>query len=405
MNSRRRVVVTGVGVVSSIGRDRTTFWNSLAAGRQGLFPVDPPNPDLGFTRVAAVRDFDPDVCFESRVHQGLDRGVQFALVAAGEAIADSGLVFDESLRARSGVITGSGIGGSHIIDAAYERLYRHGKRRTSPMTVPNIMPSSGASHISMVHGLQGPAFSVSSACASSAHAIGIALTLLREGSAEVLVAGGHEAQLNHGSLYAWDALRVVSPTSCRPFSRGRDGMILGEGAALLVLETLDHAFARGARIYAEVAGFGMTADASHLTAPSIEGPAAAMHLALNDAGLGAEAIDYLNAHGTGTESNDRNEARAIGLVFGDHTRTLRVGSTKSMHGHTLGAAGAVEAVATVLAMSHGVVPPTPGADPPDPDIDLYVVENRGEPLEIRAAMSNSFAFGGLNAVLVFRQRP
>jgi nodulation protein E len=271
------------------------------------------------------------------------------------------------------------------------------------MTVPNIMPSSGASHISMAHGLRGPSFTISSACASSTHAIGIGLSLIREGSADVIVAGGHESQLNHASLYAWDALRVVSPTSCRPFSRERDGMILGEGGAMLVLESLEHALGRGARIYAELAGFGMTADAHHLTAPSVEGPVSAMRIALADAGVGPEGIDYLNAHGTGTESNDLNEARAIHEVFGARAREIAVGSTKSMHGHALGAAGAIEAVATLLAMQHGILPPTPGADPLDPDIALNVPSDGARPLVIRAAMSNSFAFGGLNAVLVFRQ--
>jgi nodulation protein E len=349
-----------------------------------------------------VTDFDPETRFESRLHQGLDRNAQFALAAAEEAIGDSGLVFGEGLGARTGVITGSGIGGSQTMDAAYERLYRQGKRRTSPMTVPNIMPSSGASHISMAHGLRGPSFTISSACASSSHAIGIALSLIRWGSADVIVAGGHESQLNHASLYAWDALRVVSPTSCRPFSRERDGMILGEGGAMLVLESLEHALGRGARIYAELSGFGMTADAHHLTAPSVEGPVSAMRIALDDAGLGADGIDYVNAHGTGTESNDLNEARAIHGVFGARAREIAVGSTKSMHGHTLGAAGAIEAVATILAMHHGTVPPTPGADPIDPDIALKVIADAAHPMAIRAAMSNSFAFGGLNAVLVFR---
>jgi nodulation protein E len=403
MNPRRRVVVTGRGVVSAIGNDCEAFWQALVSGTRGFSLIEPPNPDLAFTKLALVTDFDPATRFESRLHQGLDRNAQFALAAAEEAIGDSGLVFGEGLGARTGVITGSGIGGSLTMDAAYERLYRQGKRRTSPMTVPNIMPSSGASHISMAHGLRGPSFTISSACASSTHAIGIGLSLIREGSADVIVAGGHESQLNHASLYAWDALRVVSPTSCRPFSRERDGMILGEGGAMLVLESLEHALGRGARIYAELAGFGMTADAHHLTAPSVEGPVSAMRIALADAGVGPEGIDYLNAHGTGTESNDLNEARAIHEVFGARAREIAVGSTKSMHGHALGAAGAIEAVATLLAMQHGILPPTPGADPLDPDIALNVPSDGARPLVIRAAMSNSFAFGGLNAVLVFRQ--
>ncbi len=403
MNPHRRVVVTGLGVVSSIGSGMDGFREALFAGKTGFSPIAPPNPDLGFTKVAAVSDFDPGTRFESRLHQGIDRNAQFALAAAEEAIGDSGLVFvREGLGDRTGVITGSGIGGSMTIEALYERLFRQGKRRSSPMAIPNTMPSSGASHISMHHHLRGPSFTISSACASSAHAIGIAQSLIRWGSADVIVAGGHESQLNHASLYAWDALRVVSPTSCRPFSRERDGMILGEGAAMLVLESLEHALGRGARIYAELSGFGMTADAHHLTAPSVEGPVSAMRIALADAGLAPDGIDYVNAHGTGTESNDLNEARAIRGVFGARARELSVGSTKSMHGHTLGAAGAVEAVATILAMHHGIVPPTPGADPLDPDIDLKVIADAAHPRAIRAAMSNSFAFGGLNAVLVFR---
>jgi nodulation protein E len=399
----RRIVVTGVGVISAIGNTRAEFWRSIESGTTGIAPLVPAEPDLGFTQVAAVRGFDPERQFTSRLHQGLDRSAQFALVAANEAIADSGLQFDDEMKRRTGVITGCSIGGATTQDAGYERIYRDGRRRMHPMSVPNTMPSAGASHISMKHGLRGPSFTMSTACASSGHAIGMALWLLRTGAIEAAVAGGSEAMLNHGSLCAWAALRVISPTTCRPFSSERSGMILGEGGAMLMLETLNAARARGARIYAELAGFGMTADAHHLTAPSLEGPVSAMRSALTDAHLEPGDIDYVNAHGTGTPSNDGNEARAIHAVFGETASRLAVSSTKSMHGHTIGASGAIEAAATVLAIHHGVLPPTLNTAPLDPECALDVVPDRARRATIRAALSNSFAFGGLNAVLAFRR--
>ncbi|MFO1484676.1 MAG: beta-ketoacyl-[acyl-carrier-protein] synthase family protein [Verrucomicrobiaceae bacterium] len=402
MIERRRIVVTGIGVVSAIGSSRDEFWRALASGTTGIAPLDPPEPDIGFTQVAAVRGFDPERLFESRIHQGMDRSAQFALAAANEAIADSGLVFDDEAKSRAGVITGCGIGGAITQDVFYERLYRQDKKRFPPTIVPNVMPNAGASHISMHHGLRGPAFTISSACASSAHALGMALWLLRMGAMDAAVAGGSEAMLNTGCLRAWDALRVVSPTTCKPFSAERNGMILGEGGAMLVLEPLDAAQARGTRIYAELAGFGMTADAHHLTAPSLDGPASAMRAALADACLDPLEIDYINAHGTGTPGNDANEVRAICEVFGDHANHLAISSTKSMHGHTIGAAGAIEAVATVLSIHHGILPPTLNCTPLDPDCAIDVVADHARPAVIRSALSNSFAFGGLNAVLAFR---
>lgn len=403
MTERRRIVVTGIGVVSAIGCARDEFWRSLAAGVSGITPLDPPDPALGFANVAAVRGFEPERLFEARQHQTLDRSAQFALAAANEAIADSGLVFDDELQRRTGVITGCSIGGAITQDVFYEQLYRQGKKRFPPTIVPNAMPNAGASHISMRHGLRGPAFTISSACASSAHALGMALWLLRMGAMDAAVAGGSEAMLNPGCLRAWDALRVVSPDTCRPFSAVRNGMILGEGGAMLVLETLEAALARGARIYAELAGFGMTADAHHLTAPSLDGPVSAMRSALNDAQLDPAAIDHINAHGTGTPSNDANEARAIREVFGEHTAHLAVSSTKAMHGHTIGAAGAIEAAATILAIHHSLLPPTLNSAPLDPECSFDIVPDHARPADIRAALSNSFAFGGLNAVLAFRR--
>lgn len=405
MPEKSRVFVTGVGVISAIGCDRESFWHSLATGKTGFSPLEPPPPDLGFSLVAGVRDFYPEKRFESRMHQTLDRNAQFALAAAGEAIRDAGIEFTPELALRTGVITGCGIGGSSTIDASYERLYRQGKTRASPLTVPNIMPSAGASHISMAHGLKGPSFTVSSACASSAHAIGLGLGLIRSGVLDVAVVGGHEAQLNPATLYAWDALRVVSPTVCRPFSADRDGMTLGEGAAMLVIESEVSVLARGGRSYAELAGCGMSADAGHLTAPSVEGPVGAIRAALEDAGMSIGEVDHINAHGTGTPGNDRTEAEAIREVFVEGVARIGVVSTKALHGHTIGAAGAVEAVASVLALDRQTVPVHPTGFLPDPEIELAFVDQKPENKPLRAALSHSFAFGGLNAVLAFRRAP
>ena len=405
MTGHRQIVVTGLGVISAIGNDHQTFWQSLTTGRSGIAPLDPPQELIGFPNVAAVRDWDPEQRFDIRMHRKLDRSAQFGLAAANEAIADSGLEWDDSLRARTGVISGCSIGGSVTQDACYKRLYALGKKRSEPIAVPNIMPNSGTSQISMQHGFRGASFTMTTACASSGHAIGMALWMLRSGTIDVAVTGGHEALLNLGSLLAWDGLRVVSASVCKPFTENRPGMILGEGGAMLVLETLESARARGATIYAELAGFGMNADANHLTAPSLEGPTNAMKAAMNDAGLVPTDVDYINAHGTGTGGNDMNEIAAIKGAFGDHAHKLALSSTKSMHGHTIGAAGGIEAVATALALHHGVLPPTINASPLDPECDLDVVPETARHSNLRAALSNSFAFGGLNAVLAFKKAP
>lgn len=399
----RRVVITGVGVVSAIGSDREAFWQGLLAGRCGIGPIDPPLEGVTMPNVAAVRDFDPATRFDVRAYRQLDRSAQFGVAAAEEALADSGLEIQDDQRSRAGVVTGCSIGGSITQDASYARLYRQGRTRAEPMAVPNIMPNSGASQISMRYGLRGPSFTMSTACASSGHALGMALWMIRSGALDVALAGGHEAILNYGSLIAWDGLRVVSSSVCRPFAADRPGMVLGEGGAMLVLETLESARERGATIYAELAGFGMTADAHHLTAPSLEGPASAMSAAIADAGLRPEDVDYVNAHGTGTSGNDINEINAIKEAFGEHAARLAVSSTKSMHGHTIGAAGAIEAAATALAIRHGRIPPTIHCTPLDPACDLDVVPDEPRSATVRAAISNSFAFGGLNAVLAFRR--
>jgi nodulation protein E len=284
-------------------------------------------------------------------------------------------------------------------------LYQRGRGRVHPLTIPKVMANAGAGHISMEFGITGPAFTVSTACSSANHAIGQAFQMIRSGAAEAAITGGAEAPFSLGLLKAWEAMRVISPDTCRPFSKNRLGMILGEGAGMLVLEPLEAARSRGAKIYGEVVGFGMSADAHHLTAPSAQGAASAMRRALSDAAIEPQQIDYINAHGTGTAANDPTETRAIREVFGAHADRLAVSSTKSMHGHGLGAAGALEAIATFLALREGFLPPTANYAEPDPECDLDYVPNESRPAQVEWALSNSFAFGGLNAVLAFRTHP
>jgi nodulation protein E len=396
-------VVTGLGCISALGPTAADFWSALATARTGIRPLRSVEPGaVRFTQGAEVRDFDPAAHLEPGQVDLLDRFAQFALISAREAVRDAGIDWTPELRERTAVICGCAVGGQDSQDAQFVALYRQNRERVHPLTIPRVMSSAGASHIAMEFGLTGPAFSVSSACASASHAIGQALWMVREGRAELALAGGSEAPFGYASLKAWDALRVIAPDTCRPFSRDRKGMILGEGGAMLVLEPLEAARARGARIYAELSGSGFSSDAHHITQPDVAGPARAMRAALEDADLAPEAIGYVNAHGTGTLGNDPAETRAIVEVFGPHARSIAVSSTKSLHGHALGAAGALEAVATVLALHHGVLPPTANFTAPDPECDLDVVPNQAREARVEAALSNSFAFGGLNAVLAFR---
>jgi nodulation protein E len=332
----------------------------------------------------------------------MDRFAQFALVAARQAITDSRLDFTSDLKSRTAIVTGSCIGGQAAQDDQFVELYRNSRDRVHPFTIPRTMANSGASHISMEYGITGPVFTVSTACSSANHAIGQAFWMVRSGQVDAAVAGGSESPFSYGLLKAWESLRVVSPDTCRPFSKNRSGMILGEGGAMLVLEPLDAARSRGAKIYGEIVGFGMSSDAFNVMAPSADGAAASMMRALQDAELTADSIGYINAHGTGTLANDPTETRAIHLAFGPHANNLAISSTKSMHGHGLGAAGAIEAIATVLALQEGLLPPTANFSEPDSECDLDYIPN--EPLRQRVefALSNSFAFGGLNAVLAFR---
>jgi nodulation protein E len=403
---RRRVVVTGLGCISALGPTVREFWSALVDGRSGIQPLQSAEPgSLRFSQGAEVRGFDPAAHLDPGQVELLDRFAQFAVVAAREAVRDAGLDWTPASRERTAVICGSAVGGQASQDAQFFELYRRNRDRVHPLTIPRVMSSAAASHVAMEFGLTGPAFSVSSACSSASHAIGQALWMLRDGRADIAVTGGSEAPFGYASLKAWEALRVISPDTCRPFSRDRKGMILGEGAAMMVLEPLDAARARGAQIYAELAGSGLSSDAHHITQPAVAGPVRAMRAALEDGDLPPEAIGYINAHGTGTIGNDTTETRAILDVFGAHARSLAVSSTKSLHGHALGAAGALEAVATVLALHHGVLPPTANFTAPDPECDLDVVPNRARVASLEAALSSSFAFGGLNAVLALRATP
>jgi len=401
----RRVAITGLGIISALGLDLAQNWTALCAGRSGIAPlqvVDGAGVGLKVLNGAQVRDFDPLKHFEGGKDAQLDRFAQFSVVAAREAFRDSGIELSPEMRLRSAVICGSAVGGQASIEHGFEDLWVQGRGRVHPLTIPKTMANAGASHISMDLGLAGPVYTVSTACSSANHAIGQAFRLVRDGEAELAVTGGSEAIFTVGMLKAWEAMRVIAPDTCRPFSKDRRGMILGEGGAMLILEPLEAAQARGARIYAEICGMGMTSDAHHLTQPTVDGPARAMKGALREAGMKPEEVGYINAHGTGTAGNDPVETKAIREVFGAHADKLAVSSTKSMHGHALGAAGALEAIATVLALHHGILPPTANFTEPDPECDLDYIPNRARAVQVQAALSNSFAFGGLNAVVAFR---
>lgn len=391
------MVVTGLGAVTGYGLGVKAFWEGISAGRTAIGPLRTlDTAQIKITTGAEFGDFAADQNLGKDHLLMADRNAQFALLAAREALAQAGL----KLPRTAAILTGCCVGGKHMEDAGYWDVYREQKPRVHPLTIPKVMANAAASLIAMEHGVEGPVFTTSTACSSANHAIGQALWLLRQGTAEVALAGGSEAPFVFGLLKAWEAMRVVSPDVCRPFSLGRKGMSLGEGAGMLVLETEAHARARGAVILAELAGFGLSADAHHITQPKPEGAMAAMRMALKDAGMAPEEVGYVNAHGTGTLANDPAECTAIRTVLGD---AVPVSSTKSLHGHALGAAGALEAVATIEGMQRGILPPTANYETPDPDCPLDVVPNTAREKPFRAALSNSFAFGGLNAVVAFRR--
>jgi nodulation protein E len=400
-----RVVVTGLGAVTPVGHTAAVYWENLKQGVCGIGPITlTQTPEELSQKVAAeVKDFDPLKHFEERELSTLDRVSQLAVVAAREAIAQAAIAFDMPLSLRTATIIGTGVGGQTTLDESFRRVYRENRSRVFPLTIPKLMANAPASQISMFCGLRGPAFAVASACASATHAIGLAFHMVRSGQVDCAVTGGTEACITFGTLRGWEAMRVMAPDACRPFSIGRKGLILGEGAAMLVLEPLERARARDVQILGEIVGFGMSADAADLTAPDLGGMTRAMEGALTDGKLDAQDIQYVNAHGTGTAVNDLTETQALHRVFGEHAGKLAVSSTKSMVGHALGAAGALELAATLLAVRDSVAPPTIGYLGADPACDLDYVPNKARTLPIEAAISNSFAFGGLNAVLAVKK--
>jgi len=399
----RRVAITGVGVICAAGLNVPDAWASLERGVSSIGPLTSVDSSLlRFQNGAEVREYDSAKYFEGSRADHLDRFAQFAVISAREAVADAGIEFTPDLREKTAVVCGCGGGGQITQDAGYVDLYQRGKSRVHPLIVPRTMASGGASHVTMEFGICGPSYTVSTACSSSNHAIGQAFQMVRRGEVDLALTGGSEAPFAMGCLKAWEAMRVIAPDTCRPFCVDRRGMILGEGAGMIVLEPLEAARARGAKIYAEIVGFGMSADAHHITQPTVDGPARAIRGALADAKLAPEQIGYINAHGTATPGNDPAETSAIRKVFGPHADRLAISSTKSMHGHALGAAGSIEAVVTIMALHDGVLPPTANFTHADPACDLDYIPNAPRKASVEAALSNSFAFGGLNAVLAFR---
>jgi nodulation protein E len=409
-NGERRVVVTGMGVVTPIGLTVPDFWASMKVGKCGVtelggFPVE----DLKILIAAQIKDFDPKVRLKhfqrDKLVMHADRYSWFAAAAADEAVKQSGLTVPMADPYRTACIVGSGAGGLVTFENSYRALFIEGKRATHPLTLLRIIGSSASAHVGIEFGVKGPTFATCSACSTATHAIGIARDFIKNNVVDVAIAGASESVITYGTMKAWQALHVLSPEGCFPFAKKRNGTVLGEGAGILVLESLEHAQARGAKILAEIVGYGMSSDAKDMVNPDTEGPNEAMRGALKDANLSPSDIQYLNAHGTATTINDANETRAIKAVFGNHAKNLAISSTKSMHGHPLGAGGSIEAVACIQAMNENWVPPTIGLDDPDPECDLDYIPNVGRDLDVTYAMSNSFAFGGLNAVLIFGPPP
>lgn len=409
----KRVAVTGIGVVSPLGNDRNTFFDNLAAGRSGICRLDASFCARLSAPIAAPARFNAEHYFPAPKLRMLDRVSQLALFAASQAIGDAGLSLDAEDRQRIGVFIGTGLGGSETTDDGYQTVYGERSNRVKPYSVLMAMTNAAAAWIGIDYGLGGPNLTYSTACSSSAVAIGEASRRIAGGEVDLMIAGGSEAPLTFGALKAWEALRTlasvdpVDPSaSCKPFSKDRTGLVLGEGAAIVVLEEWEHAVRRGAAIHAELLGYGLTTDASHITRPTVEGQARAMRLALASARLPSSSIDYVNAHGTGTQANDPVETAAIKNVFGERAYRLPVSSTKSMHGHLLGAAGALEFIVSVLAMQERTIPPTMHLQLADPECDLdYVPICARRNVEMHAVMSNSFAFGGTNAVLIAGRAP
>jgi nodulation protein E len=393
-----------MGVISALGPDVSGFWQSLADGRSGIRRIE----TVDHTRLrcpngAEVHDYVPSDFFSLKQLDLLDRFAQFGLVAARAAVTDARIAWSPALRSRTAVVMGTCVGGQTTEETAFADVYAHNRTRLPPLLIPRVMANAATSHVAMEFRIKGPSYTVSTACASANHAIGQAFWMVAHGVSDLALAGGSEAPFSLAHLQAWEGLRVVASDTCRPFSRHRRGLVFGEGGGVLVLEPLEAARRRRARVHGEIVGFAMTSEASHITQPSAEAAAQTMAQAMVDAQVDPRQIGYINAHGTGTLASDRAEVCAIRRVFGTHVDRVPVSSTKSMHGHALGATGALEAIATILALKHGVLPPTANFAEPDPECDLDVIPNRARAAVAEYALSNAFGFGGLSAVLAIRR--
>ena len=398
-----RVAITGAGSINSLGHSVKETLESMAAGSCGIGELSFRDVDRLDIKIGGqVKDFVPTTVFNRQQLSLYDRVTQFTLIAAKEAIKQSGITFSGELSARSGVVLGTAGGGVSTWDDNYRAVYEEGKNRVHPFVVPKLMNNAAASHVSMEYNLKGPSFTVSTACASSNHAMAQAFQMVRSGLSDVMITGGSESMLCFGGVKAWEGLRVMSKDACRPFSANRNGMVQGEGAAIFVLENFDYARKRGAEILAEVIGYAMSSDASDIVMPSKQGAARAIKSALIDAQLNSEEVQYINAHGTGTAANDKTECAAVADVFGKHADNLMISSTKSMHGHVIGGTGAIELLACIMAVRDGIVAPTIGYEEADPECALDIVPNQSREAKVDVALSNAFAFGGLNAVLAIR---
>jgi len=409
---KRRVVITGIGLVTPVGNDKETTWESLVAGRSGVAPITRFDASQQRTRIAAeVKDFPAEKYVSPKERKHLELLVQYGIAAAEMALDDAALTIADHEAHRAGVITGVGMGGLPTIERYHEILLKKGPRRISPFFIPMVIPNMVSGHISMRANTKGPNLALSTACAAGTHAVGEAFHKIAYGGADIMITGGAESVICPIVVGGFAAAKALSTsndtpeTASRPFDRDRNGFIISEGAGMLILESLDHARDRGAEIYAEIVGYGLTSDAYHITAPPADGEGAArcMAMALNDGGLNPEDVDYINAHGTSTPLNDRCETAAVKTVFGDHARRLQISSTKSMIGHMLGGAGGVEAAFTALTIHSGVIPPTINYENPDPDCDLDYVPNSARESTVRAAISNTFGFGGTNAVVAMKR--
>ena len=398
-----RVVITGAGTINALGGSVSETLQAMREGQLGIGPLQMRDLDRLSVKIGGqIKDFDPETHFDRQKLALYDRVTQLVLLASREAMAQSGLEITEELSETTGVVLGTAAGGMNTWDDNFRSVYEEGKNRVHPFVVPKLMTNAAASHLSMAHNIKGPSLTVSTACASSNHAIGLAFHMVRSGMAQVMLAGGGDAMLTFGGIKAWEGLRVMSKTACRPFSANRSGMVQGEGAGVFVLETYEGAKARGAEILAELIGFSMTSDAGDIVMPNQQGAVRAIRGALRDACLDPQDIGYINAHGTGTAANDKTECAAVTEAFGAHAPALMMSSTKSMHGHLIGGTGAVELLACLMALRDGVIAPTIGYEQPDPNCALDVVPNVARQAKVTATLSNAFAFGGMNAVLALK---